>query len=76
MNPFDLIKGKRIVGTWGGETQPDKDIPFWSHLYLSGKLRLQALITHEYGLGDINTGLDDLEQGKLGRAIIKMAEKP
>jgi S-(hydroxymethyl)glutathione dehydrogenase/alcohol dehydrogenase len=26
IDPFDLIKGKRIIGTWGGETDPDKDI--------------------------------------------------
>lgn len=27
INPFDLIRGKRIVGTWGGETRPDDDLP-------------------------------------------------
>jgi S-(hydroxymethyl)glutathione dehydrogenase/alcohol dehydrogenase len=27
LDPFDLIKGKRSPGTWGGETQPDRDIP-------------------------------------------------
>src|SRR3989338_6624930 len=27
LHPFELIKGKRIVGTWGGETVPQKDFP-------------------------------------------------
>jgi len=72
LDPFDLIKGKRIVGTWGGETQPDVDIPKYVELYLSGKLKLDRLITHSYGLYNINKALEDLEQGKVGRAVIDM----
>jgi S-(hydroxymethyl)glutathione dehydrogenase/alcohol dehydrogenase len=72
LNPFDLIKGKRILGTWGGETQPDRDVPRYVDLYLQGKLPLDLLITHEYGLEDINRALDDLDQGKVGRALIAM----
>jgi len=72
LDPFDLIKGKRIIGTWGGETQPDRDILLYVDLYLSGKLKLDGLITHLYRLEDINRSLDDLEQGKVGRALIEM----
>lgn len=67
------IKGKRIIGTWGGGTQPDRDIPIYVHLYLSGKLRLDPLITHIYSLDDINQALEDLEHGKVGRALVNMA---
>ena len=74
LDPFDLIKGKRIIGTWGGETQPDRDIPMYVDLYLSGKLKLDGLITHTYSLDDINQVLDDLEQGKVGRALINMVD--
>ena len=73
LNPFDLIKGKRIIGTWGGESQPDMDIPLYVDLYLAGKLKLDLLITHEYRLEDINQAFDDLEQGKVGRTLITMA---
>jgi len=73
LNPFDLIQGKRIVGAWGGETQPDRDIPIYVYLYLSGKLRLDPLITHTYSLDDINQALEDLEHGKVGRALVNMA---
>lgn len=74
LDPFDLIKGKRIVGTWGGESQPDRDIPLYVDLYLAGKLKLDLLITHEYRLEDINQAFDDLERGKIGRALIEMKE--
>jgi len=72
LDPFDLIRGKRIVGTWGGETRPDVDIPRYVALYLAGKLKLDVLITHEYGLDAVNRALDDLEAGKVGRALIHM----
>lgn len=72
LDPFDLIRGKRIVGTWGGESQPDRDIPRYVDLYQSGKLKLDLLVTHEYGLEDINTAFEDLEHGNVGRALISM----
>lgn len=74
LNPFDLIRGKRIIGTWGGESQPDRDIPLYIDLYMAGKLKLGMLITHEYRLEDINPAFDDLEQGKVGRALIDMGK--
>jgi S-(hydroxymethyl)glutathione dehydrogenase / alcohol dehydrogenase len=72
LNPMDLIRGKRIAGTWGGESQPDRDIPLYGALYLAGKLRLERLISHEYPLADINRAFDDLEQGQVARALIDM----
>ena len=74
IDPFNLIKGKRIIGTWGGESQPDRDIPLYVNLYLAEKLKLDMLITHEYRLKDINQAFDDLEQGKVGRALIDMGK--
>ena len=74
LNPFDLIKGKRIVGTWGGESQPDRDIPLYANLYLSGRLKLEPLITQSNRLEEINLALEDLEGGKVGRGLIAMTE--
>lgn len=72
IDPFDLIRGKRIVGTWGGETEPDGDVSFYVDLYLAGKLKLDRLITHSYRLEDVNAALDDLEDGEVGRALIDL----
>lgn len=72
IDPMDLIKGKNIVGTWGGETNPDRDIPQYVDWYLSGRMKLDKLITHEYKLANINKAFDDLENGKVGRALIAM----
>lgn len=75
INPFDLIKGKRIIGTWGGETQPDKDIPMYVDFFLSGRLNLKKLISHMYDLRKINEALDVLEKGTMGRILIDMSEE-
>jgi S-(hydroxymethyl)glutathione dehydrogenase/alcohol dehydrogenase len=74
LTPFDLIRDKRIIGTWGGETKPDHDISLYVGLYLSGKLKLEALITHIYRLEEINQALEDLGRGKAGRALFDIAE--
>ena len=71
IDPFDLIKGKRIVGTWGGETLPDRDIPKYVAEFLEGKINLTALIGQEYSLHEINQAFEDLEQGKITRGLIK-----
>jgi S-(hydroxymethyl)glutathione dehydrogenase/alcohol dehydrogenase len=72
IDPFDLIKGKRIIGTWGGESSIDKDILFYAEEYLSGRFKFDLLISDECGLKDINKIFKDMEQGKTNRVLINM----
>ena len=74
IDPFELIKGKNIVGTWGGETSPERDTKFYIKKFFSGEMPLNQLITHEYDIEHINEGFSDLEKGKVGRALIKMGK--
>jgi|SRR5579883_21407 len=73
LNPFDLIRGKRIVGSWGGDTVPDRDVPRYARLFQEGKLPLADLISRDYPLEGVNEALADLEGGRVARALIKMA---
>ncbi|NIO20703.1 MAG: zinc-binding dehydrogenase, partial [Candidatus Aenigmarchaeota archaeon] len=72
IDPFDLIKGKKIIGTWGGESVPDEDIPKYIEMYNKSGLDLGRLITNRYKLDEINRAFDELEEGRVGRAIIEM----
>ena len=74
IEPMDLIKGKNIVGTWGGETKTDEDIPKYIDWYIEDKLKLNELITHVYKLEDINIAFDDLVNGKVCRAVINNSD--
>lgn len=71
IDPYDLILGKQIIGSWGGETKPDEDIPFYAESYLSGKLPLDKLITKHFKLDEVNRALKMMEENKtLGRMVI------
>ena len=71
IDPFQLICGKRIVGCWGGETNPGRDIPRYADMFLEGKLKLAELVSHRFRLDDINAALDALEKGGVNRALIE-----
>jgi len=65
--------GKRIVGSWGGGCVPERDTERFAQLYETGALPLAKLVTHTYGLELVNQALDDLELGRIGRALIDLA---
>lgn len=72
LDPHELISGKRILGTWGGECDPDRDIPRLAALYRRGELPLERMLEKRYRLDEINTALDDLEQGTVCRPLIEI----
>lgn len=72
IDPYELICGKQIRGSWGGSSNPDRDIPMFAKLYLEGRLPLEKLITKRYPLEAINEALDDLEHHRVGRPLIEI----
>jgi S-(hydroxymethyl)glutathione dehydrogenase / alcohol dehydrogenase len=72
LDPFELICGKQIRGSWGGNSTPDDDIPRFAALYRAGKLPLEKLIPRRYTLERVNDALDDLEAGRVGRPVLEI----
>jgi S-(hydroxymethyl)glutathione dehydrogenase/alcohol dehydrogenase len=72
IDPYELICGKQIRGSWGGGTNTDQDIPIFAKLYLEGKLPLEKLITKRYKLESINEAINDLEFNRVGRPLIEI----
>jgi S-(hydroxymethyl)glutathione dehydrogenase/alcohol dehydrogenase len=72
LDPYELICGKRIAGSWGGGSDPDRDVPRFAALYRGGKLPLEKLIDRRYPLDDINLALDDLVARRVGRPLIEI----
>jgi S-(hydroxymethyl)glutathione dehydrogenase / alcohol dehydrogenase len=72
ISPFELICGKQIVGSWGGASVPDRDIPRLHEVIQATKSPIKRLITKIYSLEEINDALDDLEAGCVFRPLIKM----
>jgi len=72
IDPFDLICGKQIKGSWGGDSVPDRDIPRLAKLYLKGEFPLEKLITRRYALDRVNEALDDIENHQVARALLEI----
>jgi S-(hydroxymethyl)glutathione dehydrogenase/alcohol dehydrogenase len=72
IDPYELICGKKIEGSWGGGSHPDRDVATLGSLYAEGKLPLEKLISAPYALEQINQALDDLENRTVTRALIKI----
>ena len=70
LDPFLFIRGKRLIGSWGGESNPDLDIPKYLEMYAKKLLPLDKLISPAYKLHEINNAFEDLAQAKVNRAII------
>ncbi len=66
------FKGKLLMDSEGGRTNPSVDIPRYLDLYREGKIKLEKLITHRYSLEDINIALDKIRSGDVGRCILFM----
>ncbi len=72
LNPHELISGKKISGSWGGSTKPDRDIPIMSEILLPNITKVRDLLTHRYPLENINDAINDLNSGLVFRPIIEM----
>jgi S-(hydroxymethyl)glutathione dehydrogenase/alcohol dehydrogenase len=72
LDPYDLIKGKRIAGSWGGGSHPDSDVPLYIERYRRGVLPLDRIVTHRLNFDQINEALLLLDSGATGRILVKM----
>jgi S-(hydroxymethyl)glutathione dehydrogenase/alcohol dehydrogenase len=72
LDPRILNEGKSLLGTWGGDSQPDRDVPRFARLLAAGRIAVKPLLSKPYRLADIDTALDDLEAGRVGRPLIDL----
>jgi len=66
------MKGKTMMDSVGGGTDPNMDIPAYLAIYKTGLLPLDKLITHRVSLDDINAGIAITRSGRAGRVIVMM----
>jgi len=72
IDPKQLNLGKKLLGTWGGDNQPDRDYPRYIRLLASRTVDLSPMLSDPYPLERINVALDDLEAGRAIRPLIAM----
>jgi S-(hydroxymethyl)glutathione dehydrogenase/alcohol dehydrogenase len=73
IDAFPLHFGRRLIGSHGGATKPDTDIPRYLQLYKLGKLKLREQITHRFPLAEINRAVEVARKGEAGKCVISMS---
>ncbi len=68
-----LITEKHIIGSLGGSSVPERDVPELLEWHRRGEFDLAALVTARYRIDDINRATGDLETGVIsGRCIVDL----
>ena len=64
---------KKLVGSHGGESEPDRDIPRYVRLVQEGRLDLSQVVGRRYPLSAINQAIQDMRSGAVsGRCLISL----
>ncbi len=70
VNPFDLIAGRSLTGSWGGGVNADADIPRCVRLVERGALNHRLLMGRRFSLEQINEAIQSLEDDEPGRPLL------
>lgn len=71
IDPHELIKGKKIYGSWGGGTNPDKDIKKYYNIFKKSKINFKKFMK-VYKFDQINTAIKDARKSNYPRIILQM----
>ena len=68
--PFQLVTGRRWIGSAFGGARGRTDVPKIVDWYMDGKINIDALITHTMPLEQINHGFELMERGESIRSVV------
>ncbi|WP_370194094.1 MULTISPECIES: zinc-binding dehydrogenase [Aurantimonas] len=75
ISPAVFNQGKSLMGTWGGDSVPDRDYAKFGRLISQSRYPVRNLLSEPYKLEDINDAIADLRSGKIGRPLIDMKKR-
>jgi S-(hydroxymethyl)glutathione dehydrogenase/alcohol dehydrogenase len=73
LNPAIFNQGKSLLGTWGGDSFPDRDYGRYGRLLASNRFPVRDLLSKPYSLAQADHALQDLAAGRVGRPLIDMS---
>ncbi|WP_404310969.1 alcohol dehydrogenase catalytic domain-containing protein [Agrococcus terreus] len=65
-------EARTVIGSYLGSAVPARDIPRYEQLWREGRLPVEALVTSEIGLEDLNEALDTLADGRAIRQVVRL----
>ena len=63
-------RGGALKSSWYGDCLPSRDFPMLVDLYQQGRLDLDAFVTEEIGIGDIEAAFDRMHSGDVLRSVV------
>jgi len=63
-------RGGALKSSWYGDCLPSRDFPMLVDLYLQGRLDLDAFVTEEIALGDVETAFGRMHHGDVLRSVV------
>jgi len=70
VDPFDLIRGRHLTGSWGGDGDVDRDIPLYATMAADGTLPLHRIVGAAFALAQVNDAVEALASGATTRPMI------
>ena len=63
-------RGGALKSSWYGDCLPSRDFPMLVDLYRQGRLDLDAFVTEEIGIGDVEAAFDRMHAGDVLRSVV------
>jgi len=63
-------RGGALKSSWYGDCLPSRDFPMLVDLYQQGRLDLDAFVTEEIGIGDIEAAFEKMHHGDVLRSVV------
>jgi S-(hydroxymethyl)mycothiol dehydrogenase len=63
-------RGGALKSSWYGDCLPSRDFPMLVDLYRRGRLDLDAFVSEQIGIGDIEAAFDRMRQGDVLRSVV------
>jgi S-(hydroxymethyl)mycothiol dehydrogenase len=63
-------RGGALKSSWYGDCLPSRDFPMLVDLYQQGRLDLDAFVSEEIGLGDVEAAFDAMHRGEVLRSVV------
>src|SRR3954454_12104571 len=63
-------RGGSLKSSWYGDCLPTRDFPMLVDLYRQGRLDLDAFVTEEIGIGDVEAAFERMHHGDVLRSVV------
>jgi S-(hydroxymethyl)mycothiol dehydrogenase len=67
-----FARGGALKSSWYGDCLPSRDFPMLVDLYQRGKLDLDAFVTEEIGIGDVEAAFERMHHGDVLRSVVML----